>query len=135
MLTEEEKVFSLNKELHRTIKDINNNSECNSNDQKSLELAQIVYSHTKSTFAYQCRVIALIRLGYYNKAIELLDQQSSDIVMLYEKAYCYYRTLELEKALRILDYVKAQHPRYSLRNKLAIYHLQAQIVCSFCFIP
>jgi tetratricopeptide (TPR) repeat protein len=129
MLTKEEKISSLNKELYRTIKYTNKYSSSSSHDQKALELAQVIYSHSPSTFAYQCRVIALIRLGQFNKAIDLLDQHStSDDGLLYEKAYCYYRTLQLEKALELLDQLR-KHAQYWQQNKLAICHLQAQIVC------
>lgn len=135
MLTKEEKIFSLNKELYRTIKDISKNSENSSNDEKSLELAQVICSHSPSTFAYQCQVIALIRLGHFNKAIELLNQQSSNYTsdndLIYEKAYCYYRTLQLDKAFQILDQLKMKQPQCWQRNKLAFCHLEAQIVRIF----
>lgn len=116
LLTTEEKVSTLYRELSRCIKE--------NKDEQCLEISRVIFELSKTKKACQYLVIASIRNGLYQEAIDLLEKNDNINDLLYEKAYCYYRTYQLEKAQHTLDKLK----KTNTCDKLAILHLEAQIV-------
>jgi signal recognition particle subunit SRP72 len=71
--------------------------------------------------AFKCKVICLIHLGQYQDALDMLDSNSAlsrDLV--FERAYCYYRTKKLNEALALIKNIPKPKP-------IGILELQAQV--------
>lgn len=118
--TLEEKLSSLNRELSRSVKE--------NNDEQCLEISKVIFIATQSKKSFQYQIIASIRLNLYHQALDLLEKTEPwsplENEMLFEKAYCYYRTHQFEKAQTALNKLKNEKEY----NKLAVLHLEAQIV-------
>ena len=65
--------------------------------------------------ALRCRLVALIKLGHFSKALELFPEDSS----LWEKAYCLYREKKHEQLEKMFE-SKIDGP------EVALVHLRAQ---------
>jgi signal recognition particle subunit SRP72 len=71
----------------------------------------------------KCKVVAYIKLDQFQEALNVLDAYpNNDLV--FERAYCYYRSKKISEALQLLSKVPSPKP-------VNVLELEAQIVCSF----
>ena len=68
---------------------------------KSIELCdKILGAGENEKEALHCKIIALIHLSQFDKAVELLEKTPDELQ--FERAYCYYKLLSFEKSKELL---------------------------------
>ncbi|CAB3404601.1 unnamed protein product [Caenorhabditis bovis] len=101
--------------------------------QKALQAAnKIIRKHPKETFAFKCKLIALIQLSMYEDALGLIKKvpahQMGDVS--FEKGYICYRQGDLDQALKELSTAKSDDFRV-LELKAQIYYKQEKFQEAF----
>ncbi|KAG0170994.1 hypothetical protein DFQ28_001350 [Apophysomyces sp. BC1034] len=94
-------------------------------DERSLDICnKLIELSPQDQDALQCRIVTMIRLEKYTDALTAMEKlRGADIDLRFEKIYCYYRTNQLQLAVKLLDEVKKQN-----NESQALMYLEAQLL-------